>query len=105
LMVITYADRFQTYSGEKLVVVKSETRGKSDILVHTLLELPSDQAPIAVIWRLRARKNSYKIIDVMVEGLSMGITQQKEFSSVIRKNGNKVEGLLSELRKRINVDS
>jgi phospholipid transport system substrate-binding protein len=105
LMVITYADRFQTYSGEKLVVVKSETRGKSDILVHTFLERPNDQEPIAVIWRLRARKNSYKIIDVMVEGLSMGITQQKEFSSVIRKNGNKVEGLLSELRKRINVDS
>jgi ABC-type transporter MlaC component len=41
----------------------------------------------------------------MVEGLSMGITQQKEFSSVIRKNNNKVEGLLSELRKRVNVDT
>jgi phospholipid transport system substrate-binding protein len=101
LMIITYADRFQTYSGEKLVVVKSEMRGKNDILVHTLLERPNDQEPVAVIWRLRVGKRSYKIIDVMVEGLSMGITQQKEFSSVIRKNGNKVEGLLSELRKRI----
>ena len=103
LMIITYADRFQTYSGEKLVVIKSETRGKNNILVHTFLERPNDQEPIAVIWRLRAGKDTYKIIDVMIEGLSMGITQQKEFSSVIRKNDNKVEGLLSELRKRINL--
>jgi phospholipid transport system substrate-binding protein len=105
LMIITYADRFQSYSGEKLVVIKSETRGRNNILVHTFLERPNDQEPIAVIWRLRAIKNSYKIIDVMVAGLSMGITQQKEFSSVIRKNDNKVEGLLRELRKRINVDT
>ena len=103
LMVMTYADRFQTYSGEKLVVVKSEKRGKSDILVHTLLERPNDQEPIDVIWRLRLGKSAYKIIDVMVEGFSMGITQKKEFASVIRKNDNKIEGLLRELRKRINV--
>ena len=102
LMIITYADRFQTYSGERLVVLKTETRGKNDILVHTFLMRPNDQEPVTVIWRLRAEKISYKIIDVMIEGLSMGITQQKEFSSVIRKNGNKIEGLLSELRKRIN---
>ncbi len=105
LMIITYADRFQSYSGEKLVVLKSETRGRNDILVHTFLERPNHKEPIDEIWRLRERKSSYKIIDVMVEGLSMGITQQKEFSSVIRKSDNKVEGLLSELRKRINVDS
>jgi phospholipid transport system substrate-binding protein len=105
LMIITYSDRFETYSGEKLVVVKSETRGKNDILVHTLLERPNDQEPVEVIWRLRAVKISYKIIDAMVAGLSMGITQQKEFSSVIRKNNNKVEGLLSELRKRIKVNN
>jgi phospholipid transport system substrate-binding protein len=102
LMVITYADRFQTYSGEKLVVVKSETRGKN-ILVHTRLERPNDQEPIAVIWRLQAVTNSYGIVDVMVEGFSMGLTQKKEFKSVIRKNNNKVEALLSELRKRINA--
>ena len=103
LMIITYADRFQAYSGEKLVVKKSEIRGKSDILVHTFLERPDDQETIDVIWRLRAGENSYRVIDVMIAGLSMGITQQKEFSSVIRKNDNKIEGLLSELRKRINL--
>ena len=105
LMVITYADRFETYAGEKLIIEKAETRGEDDALVHSQLIRPDGQQPVAVIWRLRTKDSFYKIVDVMVEGLSMGITQQKEFSSVIRKNNNKVEGLLSELRKRVNVDT
>ena len=41
----------------------------------------------------------------MVEGLSMGLTQQKEFSSVIRQNGGKVQGLLDELKKRLDANT
>jgi phospholipid transport system substrate-binding protein len=55
-----------------------------------------------VNWRVRLRDGKYKVIDVMVEGISMGQTQRSEFSSVIRKNGGKVKGLLVELRKRLN---
>lgn len=105
LMVITYADRFESYAGEKLTIEKAEIRGENDALVHSLLERPHEQKPISVIWRLRPKDDSFKIVDVMVEGLSMGITQQKEFSSVIRNHDNKVEGLLSELRKRLNLDT
>lgn len=105
LMVITYADRFEKYAGEKLVLEKTEIRGEQDALVHSLLKRPNGQKPIKVIWRVRPKGEAFKIVDVMVEGLSMGITQQKEFSSVIRQHNNKVEGLLSELRKRVNVDT
>jgi phospholipid transport system substrate-binding protein len=56
---------------------------------------------VKVDWRLRAREGNYKIIDLMVEGLSMGQTQRSEFASVIRQNGGTVEGLLSELRKKV----
>lgn len=105
LMVITYADRFEKYAGEKLTLEKTEIRGEKDALVHSLLERPNGQKAVDVIWRVRPKGSSFKIVDVMVEGLSMGITQQKEFSSVIRQHNNSVEGLLSELRKRVNVDT
>ncbi len=105
MLVIVYADRFANYAGEKLNVGRSETRGENDILVHSSLVRSQGQNPIDVAWRLSAQDNSYKIVDVMVEGLSMGITQQKEFSSVIRQNGNGVQGLLDELKKRIDANS
>lgn len=105
LMVVIYADRFAKYSGEKLDVGRSEIRGTNDILVHSVLTRPEGLKPVAVIWRMRQREESFKIVDLMVEGLSMGLTQQKEFTSVIRKNGGKVQGLLDELKKRLAANS
>ncbi len=101
LMVITYADRFETYSGEKIEIGKAEIRNSKDALVHSKLIRGENTEPVDVIWRVRRTDEMFKIVDVMVEGLSMGLTQQKEFSSVIRQNGGKVNGLLVELRKRL----
>jgi phospholipid transport system substrate-binding protein len=42
-----------------------------------------------------------KIVDVYVEGVSLGQTQRSEFASVIRNTGGKVAGLLDEMRRRV----
>ena len=108
LLVMVYADRFASYSGESLNVESSEMRGENDILVHSKIVRSEGQKSVSIAWRLSKDKldnGAFKIIDVMVEGMSMGITQQKEFSSVIRKNGNGVQGLLDELKKRIAANS
>lgn len=104
MMVLVYADRFAKYSGESLSVGISEQRG-DDVLVHSEIIRPGGLKPVEVAWRVSATDSNFKIIDVMVEGLSMGITQQKEFASVIRQNGNGVQGLLDELKKRIAANS
>ena len=74
-------------------------------MVHSLITRPEGLKPVAVIWRVSQKNETFKIVDLMVEGLSMGLTQQKEFASVIRMNGGKIEGLLSELRKRLAANS
>ena len=105
LLVVIYADRFSKYAGLKLNVGKSEIRGANDILVHSVLLRSKGSKSVAVVWRVREKNSVYKVVDLMVEGLSMGLTQQKEFTSVIRKNGGKVEGLLEELKNRIAANS
>jgi phospholipid transport system substrate-binding protein len=37
---------------------------------------------------------------VLVEGVSMAITQRDEFAAIINQNGGKVEGLLTALRRK-----
>ncbi len=54
-----------------------------------------------VDWRARTGGGQYKITDVMVKGVSLRQAQRSEFASVIRESGGKVEGLLAELRKRV----
>ena len=104
LLVATYADRFAKYSGEKLLVNKSEMRGKGDALVHTIMIRVDGAKPLKVTWRVRGKNGIYKIVDIMVEGISMVVTQKSEFASFIRKNGGSLGPLLIELRKRIQDD-
>lgn len=100
LIVQTYVDRFQTYSGETFEVQSARQEGR-DIFVQSRIMRPGDAPPIKVDWRVRERDASYKIIDVVVEGVSMAITQRNEFASVIQRKGGRIEGLLEELREKV----
>ena len=101
LMVAVYTERFERYSGETLSVERAEVRGGKDVLVHSRLLRPNGLKPIEVAWRVRADGHVYRVVDIMVEGLSMGLTQREEFASFIRQNNGRVQSLLIELRKRI----
>lgn len=99
LIVRTYADRFIEYSGVTFKVMGSRAETDTDTMVNTQIIRP-DGPPIAVDWRVRKRDATYKIIDVVVEGVSMGVTQRQEFASVIQSNGGRIEGLLQALRQK-----
>ena len=101
LMVAVYTERFERYSGETLSVERAEVRGGKDVLVHSRLLRPNGLKPIEVAWRVRADGHVYRVVDIMVEGLSMGLTQREEFASFIRQNNGRVQSLIIELRKRI----
>ncbi len=105
LLVVTYADRFAKYSGETLVISKSVVSGSRDITVYAMLNRAEGLQSLKVNWRVRARGGNFKIIDIIVEGISMGQTQRSEFASVIRQSGGQVESLLSLLRKRLKNDA
>jgi phospholipid transport system substrate-binding protein len=101
LLVVTYLNRFQRYSGETLSVEKTLVDDKSgDAVVFSQINRPDGTAVVNVGWRLRGQADSFKIVDVLVEGVSMGLTQRSEFAAVIRKHGGQVSGLLAEMRER-----
>lgn len=94
----TYSSRLGGYAGETFQVISARPAGSKDAMVRTRIERPSGP-PIQADWRVRANGNQYKIIDVMVEGVSMAVTQRSEFASVIKNSG--FEGLLAALRARV----
>jgi phospholipid transport system substrate-binding protein len=106
LIVTTYVDRFSRYSGETLSVTRTASSDSSeDVIVFSQITRPSGGQPVEVAWRVRDRDNALKIVDVYVEGVSMGQTQRSEFASVIRNSDGKVSGLLDEMRRRIKRDA
>ena len=56
--------------------------------------------PIKVDWHLTAQNGSYKINDVVVDGVSMAVTQRSEFTSAIERQGGQVQALLATLHQQ-----
>lgn len=98
-IVKSYAYRFRDYDGEQFRVTQVVDVSATDKVVQSEI-LRQGAPPIRMNWRVRGN-DPYKIVDVILEGVSMLTTQRDEFTAVIRNNGGKVEGLLAALRQRI----
>lgn len=97
-IVETYAHRFADYSGEQLRVLSTRA-ADGEAFVFSEMIRPTG-APVKVDWRLRREGTSFKITDIVIEGVSMGVTQRDDFSAVIQRSGGKIEGLLASLREK-----
>ena len=91
-----YASRLGDYGGETLRVISARAAG-NDTIVTTEVRGP-DRPPLKVDWRVRGDAGTYKVVDIIIEGASMVITQRDEFASVIRRSGGNLDGLLARLR-------
>lgn len=94
----TYAKRLGGYTGEDFKILKASSYGKKDALVLTEIARPSGP-PLKAGWRVRNGSGGLKILDVVVEGVSMAATQRAEFQSVVQSHG--VDGLIEMLRLRV----
>lgn len=97
MIVEVYSKRFSDYNGEALEVKSSRPEGKSDTIVTSAI-VPASGPKIRVDWRVRYKNGQYRVIDIMVEGVSMALTQRSDFASVIQRGGGEVEVLLAHLR-------
>ena len=93
----TYSRRMGGYSGETFSVAGARAAGKKDVMVQTKI-VRAGGPPIKADWRVRPKDGQYRIIDIMVEGVSMAVTQRSEFNAVVRQRG--MPGLLQALRAR-----
>jgi len=100
MVVNVYAERFKDYNGQKFEVKSARPVGSSDALVTSNI-IPVDGGdPVQVDWRVRNKNGEMKIVDVLVAGVSMSVTQRSDFSSVIQQGGGKVDVLIDYLKKK-----
>lgn len=100
LILATYAGRFSEYSGETLTVLDAKPDEDRFVLVTSQINRVGGNPPIRLDWRVAETQGSFKIVDVIVEAVSMSVTQRSEFASVIQRGGGKVASLIAALRDK-----
>lgn len=95
MVIDIYSNRFAEYSGQDFKVTGSRPAGRNDTMVNSVIIPQNGGSEVSVDWRIR----DGKIIDVIVEGVSMSVTQRSEFASIIQRGGGNVSALIDYLKK------
>ena len=93
----TYADRFDSYSGEKLQVA-GERPTDFGTIVESRIVKPDGQ-PVAINYLMHQQDRSWRIADVYLTGtVSELATRRSEFTSILARQG--VDGLVATLDRK-----
>ena len=98
-IVDTYAARFQQYTGETFAVGSGRAINDAEALVSSQIVRPA-ATNINIEWHVRFANGEYRIVDIIIEGLRLGLTLREQFSSVIRAGGGDLDVLIDNLRTR-----
>ena len=96
----TYADRFDSYSGQQLQVT-GERPYNADVIVQTKI-VKSDGDTTVLDYLMRQNQGSWQISDVYLDGtISQLAIQRSEFYSILRRDG--VDGLVMTLNRKVDL--
>ncbi len=95
----SYVPLFRDYNGQKFDIKGSKNLSEDQYLVSTSIRPTDDSAsPVKVEYRLKYVNGSFKMRDIIAEGISMIATQRSEFSSIMNEGG--YEALMAKLRDK-----
>ncbi len=95
-----YADRFDSWNGEKLQVTGEEPNG-AGILVRSQI-IKSNGEPVKVDYAMHQSGGTWLISDIYLDGtISELATRRSEFAAIIRNQG--IDGLIQSLNRKADM--
>ena len=94
LLVKTYAIALASYNYEAIVYRPPRTRSETEISIRT--EISGDGGSgIPITYELHLVDGSWKVYDIVVDGVSLSLTYRNDFRSLVRQQG--IEALIARL--------
>ncbi len=104
LLLTSYTAAYSTYKDVSVEVKPLKMKpGEDDVLVRTLIRLPGSSEPIAVDYSMYQATPSWKVYDVVVNGVSLVTTYRSSFNDEIGRGG--IDGLVHSLSAKSGASS
>jgi len=99
-MSAIYADRFDSYAGQKLQVT-GEQSAPSGVMVKSQIIKASGE-PVKVDYMMRRSGEAWLISDIYLDGaISEVATRRSEFAAILRNDG--IDGLIAALNRKADI--
>jgi phospholipid transport system substrate-binding protein len=98
LSVASYAHNFKDYSGESFVFDSEEETARGGMVIHSHLIIPNDK-PVKFDYMLKEKGNSWRIINIIANGVSDLALKRSEYTSILQREG--FDALISKINEKI----
>ena len=95
-LVKKYGKQFDEFSEAKLVLEKSIDVGKRGILIQTRLIMPAT-APISVKWQVWKKAGVFKLLDIIIEDVSMLTMEREEIKNRLAIHNGNINSMITDL--------
>ena len=101
LNVKTWSKRFDEFKGKAFVFTgTTPSSSAGQVYVDTTVNMGEGE-PAKVKWRVRQEGKSFKIVDIVIENVSLAITARNEYSGFIKNNPGGVDALIKDLQNKV----
>ena len=102
LNVSTWSKRFDEFKGKEFIFKgTSPSKSKGQIFVNSVVPMDEGE-PAKVDWRVREKNGEYKVVDIIIENVSLAITARNEYTTFIKNNSGGIDALITNLKSKIN---
>ena len=102
LNVSTWSKRFDEFKGKEFIFKgTSPSKSKGQIFVNSVVPMDEGE-PAKVDWRVREKNGEYKVVDIIIENVSLAITARNEYTAFIKNNAGSIDALIANLKAKIN---
>ena len=100
LNIKTWSKRFDEFKGKRFIFKGTSTSTSANqVFVNT--DVPMDQGePAKVVWRVKQNGDKFKIVDIIIENVSLAITARNEYTAYIKNNPGGVNALIKDLQQK-----
>ena len=86
-LALTYGRSIESYNNEKVEVVGERDEGRGDWSVKTKILRGGGSADVLVDYRLRQENDAWRIIDVVIERVSLVANFRSQFQEIVNSGG------------------
>ena len=88
-----YGKQFRDYRDAQVAVTGAKDGGKAGVLVATTVRRPG-QDDIGVGWQVSDRSGSPRVVNLVIEGVSMLANERAEVGAMLDAHGGSIDGLI-----------
>lgn len=101
LNILNWSKRFNEFEGKNFVFKgTTPSTSKGQIFVNTVVPMEQGE-PAKVLWRVREKNGNYKVVDIVIEGVSLAQASRSEYTAFIKNNAGGLDALIADLKDKL----